>query len=83
MSFNAAIYMVHSSVFLSFLKGKRDCARGSTILGTLPNTAISKISLGKVAKKGKLMKLYFNCRFREKRDRNRRVTDQISSQYGD
>jgi len=38
--------------------------------------------LDEIARKYKLMKLYFNCRFRNKWDRNSSVTDHITSQCG-
>lgn len=76
--------LVRSSVFLSFLKEKRNCARGNTSVRYFAqHSNQGEIFLGVGAKKWTLINLYFNCKFGEKRDRNRRVTDHISSQDGD
>lgn len=84
MSFNAAIYMGAFFSFPFLSKGKaRLCKREHHLGNFAQHSNQGEISLGKVAKKCKLMKLYFSCRIRMKRDRNRRVTDQINSEYGD
>lgn len=79
MSFNAAIYM-GAFFILSFLKSKSGCCKREYRLGNFAqNSNQGEISLSKVAKRWKLMKLYFNCRFREKSARNRKTTDRLAA----